>query len=381
MPNETLGRFEQVLRFASSRGIAAIHIKPGQRPLYRRCGTLISRKDEQTFSEADLDEIAHGLVPGAWLPNWAAGFDVTFPHGVVGCGRFRLTLLHQRGAVGVVVHVLPGKAQTLREANLPKVMANWAHLARGLVLLSGPPGSGRSVTWQALIEQVNTAGVAPRHVITLENPIEVLFDDKLAFIRQREIVTDTADLATGLQQIARMDCDIVAIGDLPPDHVESALALAEQGRLVIAVVAGGAPVELIRQLLAQREPARRDSLRQRLAAQLRGIAYQKLVVTADGKARVPAVEVATFVPQMLEVVRGAADVAALQPFIEQGRATGNQTLEQSLIELAHQGMIAVDQALAASDSPDALRHRIASTTQSGMTSTVTPVARLDEVPF
>ena len=241
MTSEVIGRFEQVLRFASTRGIAEVHIKPGQRPLYRRSGALISRKDEATFSEADLDEVAAGLVPGAWLAQWEAGHDVTFPRGVVGCGRFRVTAFRQRGAVGLVVHVVPAKAQALRELNLPKVLGTWALLPRGLVIIAGPPGSGRSVTWQALIEHINTVAPQPRHVMTLEDPIEVLFDDKMAFIRQRELRTDTGDLAAALSHIARMDCDVVAIGDLPADHLESAIALAEQGRLVLAVVSGGLP--------------------------------------------------------------------------------------------------------------------------------------------
>ncbi len=378
MTSEVIGRFEQVLRFASTRGIAEVHVKPGQRPLYRRSGALISRKDETTFSDADLDEIAAGLVPGAWLDDWSAGRDVTFPRGVVGCGRFRLTLFRQRGAVGIVAHVVPSKAQTLRELNLAKILGNWALLPRGLVILAGPPGSGRSVTWQALIEHINTVAPQPRHVLTLEDPIEVLFDDKLAFIRQRELRTDTGDLTVALGHIARMDCDVVAIADLPPEHLGAAVTLAEQGRLVLAVVAGGPPIDWLRQTLARQEPAQREPFRQRLAAQLRGISFQKLVPTADGKARVPALETVTFTPQMAELLRGAGDVAALQPLIDQARGQGCQTLDQSLVDLAHAGTIAVDQALLASEQPDALRTRI-----TGVTAAVPlqAIGKVDDLPF
>lgn len=378
MTSEVIGRFEQVLRFASTRGIAEVHIKPGQRPLYRRSGALISRKDEATFSEADLDEVAAGLVPGAWLAQWAEGRDVTFPRGVVGCGRFRVTAFRQRGAVGLVVHVVPAKAQVLRELGLPKVLGTWALLPRGLVVVAGPPGSGRSVTWQALVEHINTVALQPRHVITLEDPIEVLFDDKMAFIRQRELRTDTGDLAAALSHMSRMDCDVVAIGDLPAEHLETALALAEQGRLVLAVTSGGPPVEWLRQTLARQEPARREPFRQRLAAQLKGLSYQKLVPTADGKARVPAIETVTFSPQMADILRGSGDVAALQPLIDQGRATGCQTLEQSLIDLAHAGTIAVDQALLASDQPDVLRNRIAGVT---VAVPLQAMGKVDDLPF
>jgi twitching motility protein PilT len=378
MSSEVIARFEQVLRFASTRGIAEVHIKPGQRLLYRRAGALISRKDEATFSESDLDEVADGLVPGAWLDDWAKGRDVTFPRGVVGCGRFRVTLFRQRGAVGVVVHVVPSKAQTLRELNLPKIFGNWALLPRGLVLIGGAPGSGRSVTWQALIEHINTVAPQPRHVLTLEDPIEVLFDDKMAFIRQRELRTDTGDLRDALSHVARMDCDVVAINDLAAADIGLALSLAEQGRLVLAVVAGGTPVQWVRQILDQQEPARREPLRHRLAAQVQGLSYQTLVPTADGKGRVPAVETLSMTAQMADVLRGAGDVGALQPLIDQGRAYGSQTLEQHLVDLAHAGTIAVDQALQASDQPDALRNRIAGVAV-GMP--LQAIGKVDELPF
>lgn len=358
MSSEVLGRFEQLLRFASTRGISDIHIKPGQRLLYRRGGALISRKDEATFSEADLDEIAHGLVPGAWLDDWAKGEDVTFPHGVVGCGRFRVTLLHQRGSVGVVVHVVPNKAQALRELNLPKPLASWAMLSRGLVLVSGSPGTGRSATWQALVEHINISGPYPRHVVTVEEPIEVLFDDKMAFIRQRQLRTDVQDLPTALNQFARMDCDVVAIGDLPLEHLESALTLCEQGRLVLAVVTGGATIDLLRQLVNRLDPVRQGPLRQRLAAQLKGIIYQKLLMNADGKSRLPVAEVVTFAGPMLDILRGTGDLGALLPLIESTRSSGNQLFDQNLLDLAHQGVIGVDQALAVAEQPESLRARL-----------------------
>ena len=378
MSSEVIARFEQILRFASTRAITEVHIKPGQRLLYRRSGALISRKDEATFSEADLDEIAEGLVPGAWLDDWSQGRDVTFPRGVMGCGRFRVTLFRQRGAVGLVVHVVPAKAQTLRELNLPKVLGAWAALPRGLVIVAGAPGSGRSATWQALIEHINTVGPEPRHVITLENPVEVLFDDKMAFIRQRELRTDTGDLTMALAQIARMDCDVVAISDLPDGQLNLALTLAEQDRLVLAIVSRGPPVEWLRETLAREEPARRELLRQRLAAQLRGISYQRLVPTADGKGRVPAVEILAMSPQMADIVRSAGDPGAITPLMEQGRAAGCQTLDQHLVDLAHAGTIAVDQALLASDQPDALRNRIAGVS---IGVPLQAIGKVDDLPF
>ena len=248
----------------------------------------------------------------------------------------------------------------------------------GLVLVGGPPGSGRSVTWQALIEHINTVAPQPRHVVTVEDPIEVLFDDKMAFIRQRELRTDVADLAGAMAHVARMDCDVVALGDLAAEQLEAALTLAEQGKLVLAVVASGPPVDWLRQTLAAHEPSRREPLRQRLAAQWKAMSYQKLVPTADGKGRVPALETVTLTPQMADILRGTGDVAALQPLLDQARAAGCQTLDQNLIDLAHAGTIAVDHALLATEHPESLRARIAGV---AVAMPIQAIGKVDDLPF
>lgn len=355
--SDVLPRFESVLRFASTRGISDVHIKPNQRPIYRRLGGLISRKDEPTFNELELDEVTRSLAPPALQARWLAGAEVTFAYGLVGCGRFRVSLLRQRGSTGVAVRVVPAKVATLRELNLPKVIGNWCTQPGGLIVVTGGSGSGRSATWAALVEHVNTASTGPRHVVTLEDPIEALFDDKMAFIRQREVGVDCATLAAGLRTVARQDADVVAVGDLPPEVALDAIALAEDGRLVIAGMVGGSPVEALRRMLDAAGP-QRDSLRARLARRLRGVVAQQLVTSADGKTRMPATEVLAVTPTVADFLRGGTELDALHGLMEQGRALGMHTLDQSLLELVQSGQASLDMAMAVARRPDELRDRV-----------------------
>ncbi len=359
MSAETMARFDTVLRFSSARGVSDIHVKPGQRPVYRRNGALISRKDESAFSEAELDALAGLLLPVREAEVYARTGEATFAHGLVGGGRFRITVLRQRGSAVLAVRVLPARVGTLRELNLPKHLGTWALLPSGLVLVAGAAGSGRSTTWAALLEHVNTAAPGPRHVVTLATPIEIPLDDKVAFLCQREIGADTVDVRTGLQAALRQDADVVAVDELPADALADALEVADQGRLVIAVVPGAGPVEAVRMLLERADPARRDLLRQRLARRLCAITAQVLVPTADGKGRVPAVQALVASPQVAEVLRSGADLENWRVLMDQGRAFGMQTLDLALQDLVQTGQIAIDIAVQHAWQPDQLRGRVA----------------------
>lgn len=359
---ELQARLDAVLRFAAARGLTDLHIKAGQRPVYRRSGTLISRKDEALFSDADLEELTTGLVPADRLERLSATGQVTFSLGLVGSGRFRVTAFRQRGAISLAVRMVPPRPGTLRELNLPRVLANWLQPSGGLVLVTGGPGSGRTATWAALLEQVNTSSPASRHLVTLEDPVEALFDDKVAFVQQREIGTDVHDLATGLQALARQDVDVVGVGDLDLDTFGGALALAAQGRLVVAALAGGSVVDVLERLLDHAGPTHQAWLRTQLARHLRGVSWQTLVPTADGKGRVPACEWLTVVPQVADALRTAPDPsAAVASLLDAptARAAGQSSLDASLLELVQTGGVALEAALAVARRPEELRARMA----------------------
>lgn len=357
--SEVFARFDGVLRFSSARGVSDIHVKAGQRPVYRRHGELISRKDEPAFSDADLDAIAASLLPARLAARYAQDGDATFALGLVGGGRFRVSITRQRASASFAVRVLPARVASMRELNVAKQIAPWALFRNGLVLVAGAPGAGRTATWLALLEHVNTAAPGPRHVVTLEDPIEVVLDDKIAFIRQRELDVDLADVRTALRELRRHDVDVIGVDELPADALVEALDVAE-GSLVIAVVPGEGPIEALRLLLERTDPARRELVRQRLALRLRGVTSQVLVPTADGKSRLPAMQVLVPTPQVAEHLAANGDLDGLRILMDQGRPHGMQTLDHALFELVQSGQVAVDAAVQHALWPDQLRGRLGS---------------------
>ncbi len=364
-------RFEAVLRFAASRGISDIHVKPQQRTLYRRMGQLISRKDEPTFSEIELGEVAHALVPKSCAAQYDAGSDVCFAHSLVGSGRFRVTLLHQHGAAGIVVRLVPAKVASLRELNLPKSLAAWCQAPSGLVLCCGTRGSGRSATWAAMVEQINTSATGSRHVVTIEDPIEALFDDKTALVRQREIGSDTPDLPSALRGAARQDVDVIAIAEWTPDGFEAALTLCEEGRLVVAALPAVGPVQALRRIVEHAGQPQEAVLRRRLSRVLIGAVGQTLVPQADGQGRVPATEVLVACPAVGEFLRSDAEFDRLERVMAEDRSYGMHTLDQALFELMQSGRVALDAGLAASRRPEELRSQVAGARATAMTALTT----------
>lgn len=368
---DAAARFETVLRFAAARGISDIHVKPHQKPLYRRMGQLISRKDEPTYDEVELGKVARDLVPARLAARFDAGLDVCFAHSLVGSGRFRVTLLRQNGAAGIVVRVVPAKVSSLRELNLPKNLALWCQPQSGLVLVCGAHGSGRSSTWAALVEQINTSAAGSRHIVTIEDPIEALIDDKTALVRQRELGTDTPDLPSALQGAARQDVDVVAIAEWTPDAFEAALSLCEEGRLVLASLPAAGTVAALRRIVEHDGRPHEAALRRRLARVLVGAVAQTLVVQADGQSRVPATEVLVGTAVVSEFLRSDADFDKLERIMAEDRSVGMHTLDQSLFELMQSGRIALDAGLAAARRPEELRAHVAGARAVAMTAHTT----------
>ncbi|MBM4344857.1 MAG: Flp pilus assembly complex ATPase component TadA [Deltaproteobacteria bacterium] len=357
---EIEARLEAVLRFAAARGIADVQFKPTQRPLYRRFGQLISRRDEPVFSADDLLVLAHRWLPAAQRATYERQGDATFVVTLVGCGRFRVTFLQSRGAPALSVRVIPPRILNLRELNLPRVLGNWAMLPHGLVLVSSPPGAGKSSTLAAMVEHVNTASTAARQVVTLEMPLEQQFDDKVAYICQREIGVDTADLHSGLRTAMRQAPDVVAVDAGSAQDLAALVEAAELDLLVVATVTGGGAVDVVRRLL-DAAGDRRAILRQRLARRLRGVVHQQLAPTADGKGMTPVCEVLHLVPQAAELLRSDRDIEGLQALIDNPshRGVGMIGFDQALIDLVQTAALSADSALATARDPDTLRPKLA----------------------
>lgn len=384
---EIEARLEAVLRFAAARGISAVHFKPTQRPLYRRFGQLISRRDEPVFSGEDLMVLAHRWLPAELRATYEQRGDATFVHTVVGCGRFRVTFLQSRGLPAVSVRVIPPRVLTLRELNLPRALGNWAMLPHGLVLVSSPPGAGKSSSWAAFVEHINTASTAARQVVTLERPLEQQFDDKVAYVCQRELGHDTADVQSGLRTAMQQAPDVLAVDVGCAQDLGALLEAAELDLLVVVTLTGGGAVDSVRRLL-DAAGERRAMVRQRLARRLRGVVHQQLAPTADGKAMVPVCEVLHMVPQAAELLRSDRDIEGLQAIIDNPshRGVGMIGYDQAIVDLVQAGTVTTEAGLAGARDPEALRPKLANLRPSAMPSPAvalsTPMAMpVAMVPF
>ena len=349
------GRFEKILRFAADRQISDVHLKSGQRPIYRRAGTLINRREETPFIDGELAEIAQAVLSPNQAKAFSSGAEVSCIYAIVGTGRFRVHLYRQRQSVAIAVRVLSSRVVTLRDLRLPAAMAGFCAARDGLVLLCGAPGSGVTTTLMAVIDTINTSAGGPRHVVTLERPIETQLEDKLAFICQREVGLDTPSWPAGLRGALRQDVDVIALARVPDSETLSlALGAAESGVLVFACIEASDIARALRRLMAMETGPAAAVARQRLASVLIGACSQRLGPGADGQSRFPAGEVLMANEHSYRILCEGSDPAALYDVMHT-RALGMQTVDQSLVEMARAGVVKPDVAARFAMRPAALK--------------------------
>ncbi|HAN32586.1 MAG TPA: hypothetical protein DCQ06_13400 [Myxococcales bacterium] len=335
--NTAKDRLEELLKFAADRRLSDIHLKADQPPLFRRVGHLISRKDSQLYDGHTLTQMVDVVLTKERLQRFLAGHDITTTYSIVGVGRFRVHVYRQRGLPAIAVRALPATARGLAALQLPQHFANWVLNPSGLVLVCSSAGHGRSSTLAGLVDAINTQSTGPRHMATVESPINVYHDDKLAWISQREVGVDCASFASGILGAARQDTDVIAVDD-PSDSAawEAALAAAESGKLVIASLRSARVVTGLRQLISTSKVSP-----ERLAGVFGGICATHLFATADGKRCIPAVEFLAPTPTVTALIREGKDYARVA---EQMVAPTGQSFEQHVQALLSNGLISADSA-------------------------------------
>src|SRR6266540_820754 len=276
--------------------------------------------------------------------------EADFAYAIPGVGRFRVNAFRQRGSVGVVCRrVLPG-SPGFDALGLPPVIARMAEEPRGLILVTGPTGAGKTTTTAAIIDHINT--VRRCHVVTVEDPIEILHNDKLAVIDQREVGIDTSDFATALKHVARQDPDVIFIGEMrDPETVKAALTAAETGHLVISTLHTLDSTETVNRIIDFFPPHQQMQARLTLAATLRGVVSQRLILRADGSGRVPAVEVLVSNGRIFDMIVNPEETHLIEDVIREGDFYGMQTFDQHLVQLVREGVVSVDDAATAASSP------------------------------
>jgi len=335
------------------KGLASdIHLKAGLPPLFRVDGALVPLKNGERLTPEQL----HGVATSIMTPGQKAHFDkyheVDLAYSIAGLGRFRVNAFMQRGTVGIVFRVIPFGVKTIEALVLPKVVERVAMEPRGLVLVTGTTGSGKSTTLAAMIDYINTNRTC--HVITIEDPIEFLIRDKRSIVNQREIGVDTNSFATALRAALRQDPDVILVGEMRDfETIETALTAAETGHLVLSTLHTIDAAETITRIVSVFPPHQQPQIRLQLASIIKGVISQRLVPRADGKGRVPAVEILVASARVRECIADPEMTKELNDAIAKGFTTyGMQSFDQSLMQHVKSGLITYEEALLHVSNPD-----------------------------
>jgi len=334
---------DQLLRFAVEHGASDVHVKVGARPRLRVDGSLREAPFD-TVEPADTDRLATGIMPATRAAAFRATNEADFTYGIAGLGRFRVNAFRQRGFVGLVLRrVLPG-IPGFEALSLPPSVRALVDRSQGLLLVTGLAGSGKTSTLAAMIDRINAARAC--HVVTVEDPVEVLHPDKLAIVDQREVGTDTESLHTGLVHALRQDPDVVMVGELDDAATAwAALQAAEAGVLVLSTLPTADATESVDRLIEMFPPHQQRQVRATLARVLRGIVSQRLLPRAGGRGRVPAVEVLVVNARVAERIFDPLRLGELEKEMAEGDLYGMQTFDQSIEGLYRSGLIEREEAI------------------------------------
>jgi twitching motility protein PilT len=356
-----------ILKIALKGGASDIHLKPGLPPMFRVDGALVPLKNGERLAPDDLQQIAFGIMSPIQKARFDETREVDLAYGIAGLGRFRVNVFQQRGSVGIVFRVIPFGVKTIESLHLPKVIENIAMEHRGLVLVTGTTGSGKSTTLAAMIDFINSNRTC--HIMTIEDPIEFLIRDRRSIVNQREIGVDTQSFANALRAALRQDPDVILVGEMRDfETIETALTAAETGHLVMSTLHTLDATETINRIISVFPPYQQKQVRLQLAAILKAVISQRLVPRADGKGRVPALEVLMSTARVRECVADKDRTKEIHDAIAKGFTSyGMQTFDQSLMQHVKSGLVTYDEALKHVSNPDdfALRFRGIASTSDG----------------
>ncbi len=335
--------------------------------MFRVDGALVPLKNGDRLSPEWLQNVASTIMNPLQRERYENARECDLAYGIPGLGRFRVNCFQQRGTVGVVFRVIPFSVKTLEQLHLPKVVEKISMEHRGLVLVTGTTGSGKSTTLAAMIEHININRTA--HVVTIEDPIEFLMRDKRSIVNQREVGADTQSFSTALRAALRQDPDVILVGEMRDfETIETAITAAETGHLVVSTLHTMDAAETINRIISVFPPYQQRQVRLQLASILKAVLSQRLIPRADGKGRVPALEVLVSTARVRECIADKERAKELPDAISKGHVTyGMQTFDQSLMGLVRQDLITYDDAMKNATNPDdfALRFKgIASTSDS-----------------
>jgi twitching motility protein PilT len=347
-----------LLKTAVDNGASDLHLKVGSFPMMRVRGTLMPVDEERRLDHEDVVAMSAAVMSTSQRQRFKETQEVDLAYSVAGLGRFRCNIFQQRGTIGLVLRVIPMQIRTIEELGLPVVLKKIAAEERGLVLVTGTTGSGKSTTLAALIDYVNRTRAA--HVVTVEDPIEFLHRDQLSLVNQREVSVDTRSFAQALRSALRQDPDVILVGEMRDfETIETALLAAETGHLVFSTLHTFDATETVNRIIAVFPPHQQKQVRMQLASVLKAVVSQRLMPKIDGKGRAPAVEVMITTAFIRDCIVDKEKTHLIHSAIAAGTSQyGMQTFDQSIFGLFQQGLVGYEEALRWASNVDEFKLKV-----------------------
>lgn len=343
---------DDLLKISVERGASDLHLKVGNHPVLRINGLLHPLVELKRLMQEDTIAMSFSIMNVQQKDRFKIEHEIDMAHSVPGLGRFRCNVFHQRGAIGMVLRVIPTQVKTISDLNLPLVLEKIADERRGMVLVTGTTGSGKSTTLAAMIDHINTHRI--EHMITIEDPIEYLHRDKKSILNQREVGQDTNNFSTALRSALREDPDVILVGEMRDlETIETALLAAETGHMLLSTLHTLDAPETINRIISIFPPHHQKQIRIQLASVLKAIISMRLIPRADQKGRVPAVEILVNTPFIQDCITVPEKTKLIREAISTGVSQyGMQTFDQSLFFLYEKKFISYEEALKWASNPD-----------------------------
>ncbi|HWH45131.1 MAG TPA: type IV pilus twitching motility protein PilT [Thermoleophilaceae bacterium] len=341
-------------------GGSDLHLKVPAHPLIRVNGVLEPIPGADELTPEDTERVFRDMLTDEGkLKEFATEHEVDYAYGVPGLCRFRVNAFRQRGAISIVCRVIPHQIRTIEELGLPEVISELAKEERGIILVTGTTGSGKSTTLAAMIDQINKAEA--KHIVTIEDPIEFLHPDRRSVVNQREVGEDTTSFKRALRRVLRQDPDVILIGEMRDEEtVQTALSAAETGHLVLSTLHTVDAPETVNRIIDFFPPHMHQQARAMLAGTLKGVVSQRLVRTADGKGRVATCEVLRMTGRVRDMIMNPEETGKLTDAIAEGTYYGMQTFDQALLAHVQGGRVSMEEALKAATHPHDFKLLVAS---------------------
>lgn len=345
---------DQILRFAVKHGISDVHLKVNRPPLFRKDGSLVSQQRTPPVTAEMMERWFRQIASERVQAEYAERHEADLSLSLSGAGRFRINAFSQRSQLAMVFRHIPPRVKSVAELGLPLVLESVAEQRRGLILATGATGSGKSTTLAAMIESINQARAC--HIVTIEDPIEFVFEERQAVVNQREVGADTLSFPAALRAAMRQDPDVILIGELRDlETVETAIQAAETGHLVLSTLHTVDAMETVSRLVGMFPPFQQDQVRLQLSTILRAVVSQRLV-RRHGGGRVAACEIMIRTEFIRELIADPNRTHELPEAIRQGKVTyGSQTFDQALLELFNDRQVTRDEALTNATNPADLK--------------------------